>query len=93
MTQNEEESLIKWILSMDQRGATPRPSRVQEMANILLAQRGSTAIETVGEKWVHNFINRHDEIKTESLGAIIISVLNSKTQSLSWNGLIVSRSP
>jgi hypothetical protein len=28
MTQNEEESLIRWILSMDQRGAAPRPSHV-----------------------------------------------------------------
>jgi hypothetical protein len=64
MTQNEEESLIRWILSMDQRGAAPRPSHVREMANILLAQRGSTPTQTVGEKWVYNFINRHDEIKT-----------------------------
>ena len=31
--------------------------------NILLAQRGSTAIKTVGEKWVYNFLNLHDEIK------------------------------
>ncbi|XP_077660561.1 uncharacterized protein AFUA_3G10430 [Aspergillus fumigatus Af293] len=64
MTQNEEDSLIRWILSMDQRGAAPRPSHVREMANILLAQRGSTPTQTVGEKWVYNFINRHDEIKT-----------------------------
>jgi predicted HTH domain antitoxin len=64
MTQNEEESLIRWILSMDQRGAAPRPSHVREMANILLAQRGSTPTQTVGEKWVFNFINRHDEITT-----------------------------
>jgi hypothetical protein len=60
MTQNEEESLIRWILSMDQRGAAPRPSHVREMANILLAQRGSIPTQTVGEKWVYNFINRHD---------------------------------
>ncbi|KAG2001081.1 hypothetical protein GB937_010526 [Aspergillus fischeri] len=65
MTQNEEESLIRWILSMDQRGAAPRPSHVREMANILLAQRGSTPTQTVGEKWVYNFINQHDEIKTQ----------------------------
>lgn len=64
MTQNEEESLIRWILSMDQRGAAPRPSHVQEMANILLAQRGLTPTQTVGEKWVYNFIKRHDQIKT-----------------------------
>jgi hypothetical protein len=28
ITQNEEESLIRWILSMDQCGAAPRPSHV-----------------------------------------------------------------
>jgi hypothetical protein len=64
MTQNEEESLIQWILSMDRRGAAPRPSHVREMANILLSKRGETTTQTVGEKWVYNFINRHDEIKT-----------------------------
>jgi hypothetical protein len=64
MTQNEEESLIRWILSMDQRGASPRPSHVREMANILLAKRGSATILTVGENWVYNFIKQHNEIKT-----------------------------
>jgi hypothetical protein len=65
MTQNEEESLIRWILSMDQRGAALRPSHMREIANILLAQRGSTSTQTVGEKWVYNFIKQHDEIKTQ----------------------------
>ena len=36
LTRNEEETLLHWILSMDRRGAAPRPSHVQEMANILL---------------------------------------------------------
>jgi hypothetical protein len=44
MTQNEEESLIRWILSMDQCGAAPQPSHVREMANILLAKRGLPTI-------------------------------------------------
>jgi hypothetical protein len=34
------------------------------MANILLSERGSTAVQRVGKNWVYNFINRHDEIKT-----------------------------
>jgi hypothetical protein len=33
---------------------------VREMANILLAERCQ---QTVGEKWVYNFVNRHDEVK------------------------------
>ena len=49
---------------MDTCDAAPRYPQVREMANILLAERGSTPIQTVGQKWVYNFIQRHDEIKT-----------------------------
>ena len=45
LTQLEEDSLVEWILSMDSRGAAPRPEMVREMANILLAERYQ---ETVG---------------------------------------------
>jgi hypothetical protein len=65
LTKNEEESLVRWILSLDRRGAPPRQSHVQEMANILLAQRGTMPIQQVGEKWVYNFIERRDELKTQ----------------------------
>lgn len=34
------------------------------MANLLLAKRGSTTIQTVGEKWVYNFTQRHPELKS-----------------------------
>ena len=59
LTTIEEESLQKWILSMDSRGSAPRPSMVQEMANLLLEKRGTTPVLLVGEKWVYNFIKRH----------------------------------
>jgi hypothetical protein len=42
LTQSEEESLIKWILSLDIRGCPPRTAMVQEMANLLLATRATT---------------------------------------------------
>jgi hypothetical protein len=42
LTQLEDDSLTEWILSMDSRGAAPRPSTVREMAHILLAARGTT---------------------------------------------------
>jgi len=64
LTENGEESLLHWILSMDRRGAAPRPSHVQDMANILLAGRGSTNYQPIGKNWVSNFIKRHDEVKT-----------------------------
>ncbi|RJE16976.1 Pogo transposable element, partial [Aspergillus sclerotialis] len=34
------------------------------MANLLLAKRESTSIQPIGEKWVYNFIKRHDQLKT-----------------------------
>ncbi|ODM20650.1 hypothetical protein SI65_03703 [Aspergillus cristatus] len=55
LTEDEEDSLVKWILDMDMRGAAPRPSTVQEMANILLAARGSSPPHTVGKNWSTSF--------------------------------------
>jgi hypothetical protein len=52
LTEIEEESLQKWILSIDLRGAAPRPSTVREIADLLLAARGSTPLLSVGENWV-----------------------------------------
>ena len=34
------------------------------MANILLANRGQASTTTVGDKWVYNFIKRHDILKS-----------------------------
>ena len=59
LTAIEEGSLQKWILSMDYRGAAPRPSMVREMADLLLAQRGTTPVPSVGENWVTKFVKRH----------------------------------
>jgi len=64
LTETEEESLRKWILSMDSRGAAPRPSIVREMANILLAARGSTPSPSVGQNWVTKFVKRHSDLST-----------------------------
>ncbi|KAH8430962.1 uncharacterized protein LDX57_013068 [Aspergillus melleus] len=64
MTQNEEESLVRWILSLDRRGAPLKPSDAREMANILLAGRGTTPIQSVGVNWIINFIKHRSEIKS-----------------------------
>ena len=58
LTEIEEESLEKWILSMDRRGGTPRPSIVREMANLLLEKRGTTPVPSVGENQITNYIKR-----------------------------------
>jgi len=60
LTKEEEESLIRWILSLDQRGAAPRLSHVQDMANMLISNRGSSKTQPIGKNWVYNFIKRHD---------------------------------
>ncbi|OOQ87818.1 hypothetical protein PEBR_16629 [Penicillium brasilianum] len=44
LTQLEEDSLVQWIISMDERGAAPRKATVREMANILLSARRSKDI-------------------------------------------------
>ncbi len=36
----------------------PRPSMVREMADLLLKQRGTTPVLSVGENWVTNFVKR-----------------------------------
>ena len=64
LTQLEEDSLIEWILSMDSRGAAPRTATVREMANILLAARGSHPPPTVGKNWLSKFVKRRDELRT-----------------------------
>ena len=61
LTQFEEESLVKWILSMDLRGNPPRPSMAKDMANLLLASRGTTTPPTVGVNWVSTFIKRYKD--------------------------------
>jgi hypothetical protein len=64
LTELEEETLENWIISLDIRGAAPRPTTVRETANILLAARGTTPPLTVGEKWVYNYVDRHPKLST-----------------------------
>ena len=60
LTQFEEDSLLKWVLDLDKRGLPPRPSLLQDMADLLLSQHGN---ERVSEKWVYRFVDRHPEVK------------------------------
>jgi predicted HTH domain antitoxin len=64
LTEIEENSLKKWVISLDTRGAAPRPYMVEEMANLLLTTRGTTPTQTVGKNWVGNFVKRHPELDT-----------------------------
>ena len=62
LSSQEELAIIHYILDLDSRGFSPRPSEVRDMANLLLAERQESP---VGVNWVSNFINRRSEIQTK----------------------------
>jgi hypothetical protein len=43
LTDTEESTLVEWILSMDQRGLSPRSDSVRQMANLLLQKRSNSS--------------------------------------------------
>jgi hypothetical protein len=65
LSSTEEETLIQWILSMDQRGMLPTTTSVRRLADLLAQRSESAAPQTVGQNWVRDFVNRHDEIKSK----------------------------
>jgi hypothetical protein len=62
LTPKEETAIVRHILDLDSRGFPPRPQYVQEMADLLLAERDATP---VGKNWTTNFIKRRTELKTK----------------------------
>ena len=64
VTELEEDSLVQWVLSLDSRGAAPRPSTIREMADILLATCGESPSPIVGVNWVSTFVKRRDELQS-----------------------------
>jgi hypothetical protein len=66
LTKTEESTLVKWILSMDQRGLAPTYDIVGQMANLLLQKRSQTQANpppTIGQNWVYNLVKRHKALK------------------------------
>ena len=61
LTQREEEVIISYILSLDQRGFSPTYEAVRAMANKLLAARGAGQ---VGVHWPRNFVKRTNSLTT-----------------------------
>ncbi len=64
LSNTEEEVLLQRILDLDDQGFPPRQLIVRETADIILANRGDTPPQTVGNHWVGNFIKRHEELRT-----------------------------
>jgi hypothetical protein len=86
--QIEEDSLEKWILDLDRRGKAPTYSLVQEMANILLAQRSTTTTITVGQNWVYKFVKRRENLRVRFYVDTLRSALYLRIRSLLASGLI-----
>jgi hypothetical protein len=62
----EEQSLVQWILDLDQRGFPPQVINVRRMADALLAARGQNPpFQPVGKNWVLRFINSQSELQTK----------------------------
>ncbi|KAJ9298765.1 transcriptional regulator family: Helix-turn-helix [Paecilomyces variotii] len=61
LTEAQQQSLVQWILSMDRRGASPRPTHVREMASLLVDQDSEIQL---GKNWASTFIRRRPELRT-----------------------------
>lgn len=67
LTDTEEASLAQWILSMSERGLPLRTNHIRQMADLLLQKRTRTdqvQSPQVGQRWVYNFIRRHDSLQS-----------------------------
>lgn len=65
LSPTQEESLIEWILSRDLRGVPPRPSHVEEMANILLQADNPSGFKPISKNLVSTFTNQREGMKTQ----------------------------
>jgi hypothetical protein len=66
MSPIEEQSLVQWILHLDQRGFPPQIIDVRRMADALLAARGQDPPPPpIGKNWVSRFIQRQADLQTK----------------------------
>jgi hypothetical protein len=49
LSETQEEALVEWILSRDQRGVAPKVSHVQQMAYLLLQAESTTPPKPLGK--------------------------------------------
>ena len=66
LSATEESTLVDWILSMDQRGLSPRAEYVRQMANLLLQKQSNPSqdnLPTVGQHWVANFVKCYQALQ------------------------------
>jgi hypothetical protein len=61
LTPLEEEAVVQYIIKLDSRGFAPHLAGVEDMANLLLAERGQ---KPVGKNWAQTFVKRQPELRT-----------------------------
>ena len=61
LTFTEKNTIVDRILDLDSRAFPVRLRHVEDMANLLLAQR---VAERVGVNWASNFVRRQKKLKT-----------------------------
>jgi hypothetical protein len=61
LSDQEEQTIVQFLLNLDSRGFPSRLSYVEEIANSLLANRDAPP---VGKNWAYNFVKRQPELKT-----------------------------
>ncbi len=76
LSPTEEAALIQWIESMDDRGMSPTVGYIRQMADLLIRERGGSALldmsvtptpapdATVGENWVRRLLDRQPRLKS-----------------------------
>jgi hypothetical protein len=65
LTQDEQDSLAKWLLDVDDHGYSASIDYVRRKANLLLAERvrdTSRTPPTVGKNWATNFVKRRPDL-------------------------------
>lgn len=61
LTAIEEEVVVHYILDLDTRGFPPQHTAIEDIANLLLAQRDGGC---VGKHWAEKFVKRQPKLKT-----------------------------
>jgi hypothetical protein len=61
LSDQEEQTIVQFLLNLDSQGFPSRLLYVEEIANSLLANRNAPPI---GKNWTYNFIKRQPELKT-----------------------------
>jgi hypothetical protein len=61
LTKAEKDTIVQHVLNLDLQGFPPRIKGVEDIANLLLATRGS---KRVGKNWAYRFVQRRPELKS-----------------------------